>query len=279
MLLTVVPIALSNCLPSKVVFRQRSSSVKGRLPSKVIFHKRSSSIKGRIPSKVIFRQRSSSVKGPLPSKVVFRQRSYSFKGRLPSKVVFHQRLSSVKGRLPSNVFFRQRSSSSKLTVTLICLVRESSNYKLGRLEKTATSQPRYLVQDGGRTMKIFQYYYIAKYIQRTTEQLIMSPWDLESISDQAGYWAAYTAKKFSIFSRKQVNQVNHQKHTYYINGKSLEWWRILESKHCLKNMASRSEVNPPKRHTHLKKNSRFSRESKSTKSTTKRTHTISVENL
>merc|ERR1712208_208507 len=46
--------------------------------------------KGRLPSKVAFRQRSSSVKGRLPSKVVFRQ------GRLPSKVVFHQRSSSVK---------------------------------------------------------------------------------------------------------------------------------------------------------------------------------------
>ena len=123
-------------------------------------------------------------------------------------------------------------------------------------------------------MKIFQYYYIAKYIQRTTEQLIMSPWDLESISDQAGYWAAYTAKKFSIFSRKQVNQVNHQKHTYYINGKSLEWWRILESKHCLKNMALRSEVNPPKWHTHLKKKSRFSLEKPSQPSQPPKSHIL-----
>ena len=66
----------------------------------------------------------------------------------------------------------------------------------------------------------------------------------------------------SIFSRNQVNQVNHQMHIYYISRNYLELGRILESKHCLKNLASRSEVNPPKRRTHLKKNSRFSPETK-----------------
>ena len=65
-------------------------------------------IEGRLTSKVVFHQRSSSVKGHIPSKVVFSQRSYSVKGRLPSKVVFRQRLSSVKGCCPSKVFFRQR---------------------------------------------------------------------------------------------------------------------------------------------------------------------------
>ena len=59
-------------------------------------------------------------------------------------------------------------------------------------------------------------------------------------------------KNFSIFSRKQVNQVNHQKHTYYISGKSLELMQLLETKHCLKKLASRNEVNPPKRRTYLK---------------------------
>ena len=59
-------------------------------------------------------------------------------------------------------------------------------------------------------------------------------------------------KKFSIFSRKQVNQVNHQKHTYYISGKSLELGQLLETKHCMKKLASRNEVNPKKRRTHLK---------------------------
>merc|ERR1712115_167547 len=59
-------------------------------------------------------------------------------------------------------------------------------------------------------------------------------------------------KKFSIFSRKQVNQVNHQKHTYYISGKSPELGQLLETKHCLKKLASRNEVNPQKRRTHLK---------------------------
>ena len=59
-------------------------------------------------------------------------------------------------------------------------------------------------------------------------------------------------KNFSIFSRKQVNQVNHQKHTYYISGKSLELMQLLETKHCLKKLASRNEVNPQKQRTHLK---------------------------
>ena len=101
-------------------------------------------------------------KDRLPSKVVFHQRSYSVKGHLPSKVIFRQRLSSVKGRLPSNVVLRQRSSSVKGRPPVhwlwlySCLVSESSNYKLGRLDKvlvlqfalTATSQPRYRFQDG-----------------------------------------------------------------------------------------------------------------------------------
>ena len=78
-------------LLSKVVFRQRSSTVKGRLLSKVVFGQRSSSVKGRLPSKVVFRQRSSSVKSLLPWKVVFHQMASSAKGCLPSKVVFHQR--------------------------------------------------------------------------------------------------------------------------------------------------------------------------------------------
>ena len=40
------------CVP-KVVFRQRSSSVKGGFPSDVIFCQRSSSVKGCLPSTVI----------------------------------------------------------------------------------------------------------------------------------------------------------------------------------------------------------------------------------
>merc|ERR1712115_592951 len=59
-------------------------------------------------------------------------------------------------------------------------------------------------------------------------------------------------KFFQNFSRNQVNQVNRQTHIYYISRNYLELGRILESKHCLKNLASRIEVNPPKQHTHLK---------------------------
>ena len=60
------------------------SSIKGFLLSKVVFHQRSSSIKGHhLPSNVFSHQRLSSIKGSLPSKVV-------------SKVVFHQRFYSIK---------------------------------------------------------------------------------------------------------------------------------------------------------------------------------------
>ena len=148
----------------KVVFHQRSSSVKGCLSSKVVFCQRSSFVKGRLPSKVVFRQRSSSVKGRLRSKVVFCQRSSSVKCRLPSKVVFCQRSSSIKCLLPSKVVFRQHLLTAMPTLMPIylfyswlscahclccvytctvhclwlysCLVSESSNYELGRLDKT-----------------------------------------------------------------------------------------------------------------------------------------------
>ena len=60
-------------------------------------------------------------------------------------------------------------------------------------------------------------------------------------------------KIFSSFSRKQVNQVNHQKRAYYILGKYLELGQLLESEHCLKNFALRSYVNLQKRHTLWKK--------------------------
>ena len=58
----------------KVVFHQRSSSIKGHLLSKVIFYQRPPSIKGCLSFKVVFHQKSSSVKGPLASKVIFHQR-------------------------------------------------------------------------------------------------------------------------------------------------------------------------------------------------------------
>ena len=86
----VTSIRMVGRLPSRVVFLQRSSFVKGCLPSKFVFRHRLSPAKGCLPSKVVFRQRSSSVNG------VFCQRLSSFKGRLLSKVVFHQRSSFVK---------------------------------------------------------------------------------------------------------------------------------------------------------------------------------------
>ena len=88
--------------------------------------------KGSFPSKVIFIGRSSCMEGCLPSKVVFHRRSSSIKGRLPSKVVFHQRQSSIKGRLPSRHISSCHNNPSSRS--------ESSNYKLGRLDKKKLGQ-------------------------------------------------------------------------------------------------------------------------------------------
>ena len=73
-------IFLLRCLPSRVVFKQRSSSIKSCLPWKEVFNERLFSIKGLLPSKVFFHQRSSSIKECLPTKVVFNQTSSSIKG-------------------------------------------------------------------------------------------------------------------------------------------------------------------------------------------------------
>ena len=128
-----------------VIFHQRSSSIKCRLPSKVIFRQRSSSVKGRFPSKVVFRQMSSSIKCRLPSKVVFCQRSSSIKCLLPSKVVFRQHLlTAMPTLMPIYLFYSWLSCAHCLccvytcTVHCLwlysCLVSESSNYELGRLD-------------------------------------------------------------------------------------------------------------------------------------------------
>ena len=88
---------------------QRSSSIKV-----ILQNRRSSSIKGHLPSKAVFHQRWSSIKGRLRSssiKVVFPLRSSSLEGRLPSVVFFHPRSSSIKGRLSSQVVLHLRSSS------------------------------------------------------------------------------------------------------------------------------------------------------------------------
>ena len=74
------------------------------------FYQRLSSVKGRLPSKIVFRQRFSSVK------VVFCQRSSSIKARLPSKLVFCQSSSSVKGCLPLKVVSLQRSLLPEITM-------------------------------------------------------------------------------------------------------------------------------------------------------------------
>ena len=61
---------LSNC------YNETISFIEGCLPSKVVFHQRSSSIEGHFLSKVVFHQRLSSFKGYLQYKVFFNLRSH-----------------------------------------------------------------------------------------------------------------------------------------------------------------------------------------------------------
>ena len=82
--------SIKGCLPSKIIFCQRLTFVKGHLLSMFFFHQMLSSVKVCPLSKVIFCPRLSSVKGCLPSKFVFRHMSSSVKGCPPSKVVFRQ---------------------------------------------------------------------------------------------------------------------------------------------------------------------------------------------
>ena len=89
---------------------QRTSFIYGYLPSMFVFHQSLSSINGCLPSKVVFHHMSSSIKGCFPSKVVFPHSLSSVNGCVPSKVVFHQRSSSIKGCFPSKVVLHQRLS-------------------------------------------------------------------------------------------------------------------------------------------------------------------------
>ena len=75
----------------------------------------------RLPSKVVFRQSSSSAEGCLPSKVVFHQRLSFIEGHLPSKVVFHKKLSSIKDCLQFMVVFHYVSTTLMLMPTLQCI--------------------------------------------------------------------------------------------------------------------------------------------------------------
>ena len=85
-----------------VFSHQRSSCNESCLPSKIVLHRSWYSFSGCLPFKVNFYSRSSSIEDNLPSwlplKVVFHQSLASSKGHLPLKVVFHQRSSSSKGR-------------------------------------------------------------------------------------------------------------------------------------------------------------------------------------
>ena len=105
--------SFSGCLPWKVIFYQRVSSIN------VVIHQSSSSINHYIPSnlvflqrssKVVFYQRLSSIKGCLLLKVIFYWRSASIKGCPPLKIFYHQRSYSIEG-LSLNILFHRRSSS------------------------------------------------------------------------------------------------------------------------------------------------------------------------
>ena len=86
------------CLPAMCkssLFLMSSSLLRSIYIFEVVFH----------PTKVVFNQRTSSIKGRLQSKGVFHQRLSFIKGCFPSRVVLHQRSSFIKGRLPSNRIF------------------------------------------------------------------------------------------------------------------------------------------------------------------------------
>ena len=116
-------VSIEGRLTSKVVFYQRSSSIKSHLPSKAVgtvCHQKApsikgcpSSIEGYLKLKVLFKWRSSSIKGCLPLKDAFRQSLSSIKGPLPSKFLLHQKWSSIKSRLLSKAIFYQKPSSIK----------------------------------------------------------------------------------------------------------------------------------------------------------------------
>ena len=75
----------NNCIPSKVVFNQRYTSIKCCLLSKIIF-------------RLSLYKKMSSIKG-LSLMVLLPSNAHFINGRLSSKVLSHQRLSSIKGCL------------------------------------------------------------------------------------------------------------------------------------------------------------------------------------
>ena len=89
-------------MSSKVVFRQRSFSLKGFLPPKVVFHQMSSYIKGKghLPSKAFLHQRLAFFKECLPLSVISHWMLSSIEGCHPLKAVLHWMYSSIEGCLP-----------------------------------------------------------------------------------------------------------------------------------------------------------------------------------
>ena len=114
----------------KVVFHQKSSSIRSRFPPKAVLHF------GHLPSTVVFHWRLSSTESCVSLKIVFHRRSCSTEGCLLPKVVFHRRLSSTKSRLPPKVIFHRRSSSTEgrlpptKTPWLILYLWEQSAYQI-----------------------------------------------------------------------------------------------------------------------------------------------------
>ena len=105
------------------------TAVYGRAQSQNLF------ITSLLPMKVIFHQNSFSIEGCLASKVVFYRSLSSSESCLPFKVVFHRRLSSIKGRLPSKDVIHRSSLSIEGRHNNPSCRSESSNYKLGHLDK------------------------------------------------------------------------------------------------------------------------------------------------
>ena len=161
-------------LPSNVVIHQmsssRSSSIKGCFLSKVVFRQRSSSIEGRLPSKVVFHWRSSSSFGSflflgfspecgiaqlsLPL-FVFSSESTTWRQQTVMQMIvpkLHCQLSPDSNQLQclrscqytwlccAHCLCCVYTCTVHWLWLYSCLVSESSNYKLGRLDKKKVSK-------------------------------------------------------------------------------------------------------------------------------------------
>ena len=88
--------SLESCLLSKRIL----SCIVGCLPSKVVFHQRSCSMTRHLPSVFVILQMLSSILSQQALEVVFHSSPSAIKGHLSLNVVCNRRISSIEGCLP-----------------------------------------------------------------------------------------------------------------------------------------------------------------------------------